>query len=291
MMLPIISQLNKAHPQGSICRALDISRSGLHHALLHRDRPVCDLQTETLIKAVFAENQQTYGSRRMRSELAKRGLALGRYKVRKLLNAFNLKTCWKRKFVHTTDSKHTLPVAENLLNRKFNPEALNQAWTSDITYIRTRSGWLYLAVVMDLCSRRVIGWAMESHMRAELVCQALIMAQGQRNPAEGVLLHSDRGSQYASEEYQALLKKHKMVCSMSRKGNCWDNAPMERFFLNLKMERVWRKDYANHEEARRDVADYLLTFYNQKRLNSALGNMSPAEFERQCQLKPASVQA
>ena len=165
-----------------------------------------DLQTETLIKAVFAENQQTYGSRRMRSELAKRGLALGRYKVRKLLNAFNLKTCWKRKFVHTTDSKHTLPVAENLLNRKFNPEALNQAWTSDITYIRTRSGWLYLAVVMDLCSRRVIGWAMESHMRAELVCQALIMAQGQRNPAEGVLLHSDRGSQYASEEYQALLK-------------------------------------------------------------------------------------
>ena len=140
---------------------------------------------------------------------------------------------------------------------------------------RTRSGWLYLAVVMDLCSRRVIGWAMESHMRAELVCQALIMAQGQRNPAEGVLLHSDRGSQYASEEYQALLKKHKMVCSMSRKGNCWDNAPMERFFLNLKMERVWRRDYANQEEARRDVADYLLTFYNQKRLNSALGNMRP----------------
>ena len=128
-------------------------------------------------------------------------------------------------------------------------------------------------------------------MRAELVCRALTMAQGQRNPAEGVLLHSDRGSQYASEEYQALLKKHKMVCSMSRKGNCWDNAPMERFFLNLKMERVWRRDYANQEEARRDVADYLLTFYNQKRLNSALGNMSPAEFERQCQLKPASVQA
>ena len=155
---------------------------------------MCDLRTETLFKAVFAENQQTYGSRRMRSELAKRGLVLGRYKVRKLLNAFNLKTCWKRKFVHTTDSKHTLPVAENLLNRKFNPKALNQAWTSDITYIRTRSGWLYLAVVMDLCSRRVIGWDMEPHMRAELVCRALIMAQGQRNPAAGVLLHSDRGS-------------------------------------------------------------------------------------------------
>ncbi|WP_216352526.1 IS3 family transposase [Aquaspirillum sp. LM1] len=291
MMLPIVSQLDRAHSKSTLCRVLGVSRSGLHHARQRGDRPVCDLRTETLFKAVFAENQQTYGSRRMRSELAKRGLALGRYKVRKLLNAFNLKTCWKRKFVHTTDSKHTLPVAENLLNRKFNPKALNQAWASDITYIRTRSGWLYLAVVMDLCSRRVIGWAMEPHMRAELVCRALTMAQGQRNPAAGVLLHSDRGSQYASAEYQALLKKHKMVCSMSRKGNCWDNAPMERFFLNLKMERVWRKDYANHEEARRDVADYLMKFYNQKRLHSALGEMSPAEFERQCQLKPAPVQA
>lgn len=291
MMLPIVSQLDRAHSKSTLCRVLGVSRSGLHHARQRGDRPVCDLRTETLFKAVFAEHQQTYGSRRMRDALAKRGLALGRYKVRKLLNAFDLKTCWKRKFVHTTDSKHTLPVAENLLNRKFNPKALNQAWASDITYIRTRSGWLYLAVVMDLCSRRVIGWAMEPHMRAELVCQALTMAQGQRNPAEGVLLHSDRGSQYASDAYQTLLKKHKMVCSMSRKGNCWDNAPMERFFLNLKMERVWRKDYANHEEARRDVADYLMKFYNQKRLHSALGEMSPAEFERQCQLKPAPVQA
>ena len=291
MMLPIVSQLDRAHSKSTLCRVLGVSRSGLHHARQRGDRPVCDLRTETVFKAVFAEHQQTYGSRRMRDALAKRGLALGRYKVRKLLKAFDLKACWKRKFVHTTDSKHTLPVAENLLNRKFNPKALNQAWASDITYIRTRSGWLYLAVVMDLCSRRVIGWAMEPHMRAELVCRALTMAQVQRNPAAGVLLHSDRGSQYASAEYQALLKKHKMVCSMSRKGNCWDNAPMERFFLNLKMERVWRKDYANHEEARRDVADYLMKFYNQKRLHSALGEMSPAEFERQCQLKPAPVQA
>ena len=132
---------------------------------------------------------------------------------------------------------------------------------------------------------------MAPHMRTELVCEALTMAQGQRNPAAGVLLHSDRGSQYASDAYQALLAQHGIVCSMSRKGNCWHNAPMERFFLNLKMERVWRRDYANQEEARRDVADYLMTFYNQKRLNSALGYMSPAEFERQHRLKPAPVQA
>ena len=291
MILPIVSQLNKAHRQGTICRALSISRSGLHYVHQHRDRPVCDVRTETLFKAVFAENQQTYGSRRMRHALIAHGLHLGRYKVRKLLKTFALKTCWKRKFVHTTDSKHELPVAENLLNRAFTPQALNQAWTSDITYIRTRSGWLYLAVVMDLCSRRIIGWAMAPHMRTELVCQALTMAQGQRNPAAGVLLHSDRGSQYASNAYQALLAQHGIVCSMSRKGNCWDNAPMERFFLSLKMERVWRRDYANQEEARRDVADYLMTFYNQKRLNSALGYMSPAEFERQHRLKPAPVQA
>ena len=291
MILPIVSQLNKAHRQGSICRALGISRSGLHYAQRHRDRPACDLRTETLFKAVFAENQQTYGSRRMRRVLTARGLRLGRYKVRKLLKKFYLKACWKRKFVHTTDSKHGLPVAENLLNRAFTPQDLNQAWTSDITYIRTRTGWLYLAVVMDLCSRRIIGWAMAPHMRTELVCEALTMAQGQRNPAAGVLLHSDRGSQYASDAYQALLAQHGIVCSMSRKGNCWDNAPMERFFLSLKMEQVWRRDYANQEEARRDVADYLMTFYNQKRLNSALGYMSPAEFERQHRLKPAPVQA
>mgnify|MGYP000851657721 FL=1 len=291
MILPIVSQLNKAHRQGSICRALGISRSGLHYAQRHRDRPACDLRTETLFKAVFAENQQTYGSRRMRRVLTARGLRLGRYKVRKLLKKFDLKACWKRKCVHTTDSKHGLPVAENLLNRAFTPQDLNQAWTSDITYIRTRTGWLYLAMVMDLCSRRIIGWAMAPHMRTELVCEALTMAQGQRNPAAGVLLHSDRGSQYASDAYQALLAQHGIVCSMSRKGNCWDNAPMERFFLSLKMERVWRRDYANQEEARRDVADYLMTFYNQKRLNSALGYMSPAEFERQHRLKPAPVQA
>jgi putative transposase len=151
----------------------------------------------------------------------------------------------------------------------------------DITYIRTRSGWLYLAAVLDLYSRKVIGWAMAPTMPAELVCTALQMAIAQRQPSAGLIVHSDRGSQYASAAYQALLAQHGLCCSMSRKGNCWDNAVMERFFLNLKMERVWRNDYANHAEAMRDVTDYIVAFYNAVRLHSTLGNLAPAAFERE----------
>lgn len=147
-------------------------------------------------------------------------------------------------------------------------------------YIRTRTGWMYLAAVLDLYSRKIVGWAMAPTMPASLVCTALQMAIAQRQPAAGLIVHSDRGSQYASAEYQALLKRHELVCSMSRKGNCWDNAVMERFFLNLKMERVWRRDYANQGEAMRDVADYIVEFYNARRLHSTLGYQSPNAFER-----------
>jgi transposase InsO family protein len=187
---------------------------------------------------------------------------------------------WKRKFIHTTDSRHNLPIAENLLDRKFETTSPNRAWVSDITYVRTRAGWLYLAVVMDLFSRKIVGWAIAPGMPAELVASALRMAIWQRKPAPGLLLHSDRGSQYASLEYQSLLDQHGIRCSMSRKGNCWDNAVMERFFLNLKMERVWQRDYANHGEARRDITNYIASFYNGIRLHSKLGYLSPAVFER-----------
>ena len=197
----------------------------------------------------------------------------------------NLKPVWKKKFVNTTDSNHELPVAENILNRQFNPAKPNQAWTSDITYIRTRSGWLYLAVVMDLYSRKIIGWAMNSTMHTELVSRALLMAIGQRQPAPGLILHSDRGSQYASHEYQRLLKQHGIICSMSRKGNCWDNAVMERFFLNLKMERVWQRDYANQLEAVKDVTEYIMGFYNCVRLHSTLGNLPPMIYEMEMAAK------
>ena len=191
-----------------------------------------------------------------------------------------IKARGKRKFVVTTDSKHNLPIAANILDRQFNPVAPNIAWVGDITYIRTGSGWLYLAIVLDLFSRKVVGWAMAPSMPAELVCTALHMAIQQRQPAPGLIVHSDRGSQYACGQYQALLVKHGFVCSMSRKGNCWDNAVAERFFLNLKMERVWQREYANQMEAKTDITAYIVGFYNCSRINSVLGNLSPSVFER-----------
>lgn len=173
-----------------------------------------------------------------------------------------------------------VPTAGNVLDRQFQPAGPNQAWVSDITYLRTRSGWLYLAAVMDLFSRKIVGWAMAPTMPAELVCSALQMAITQRSPSPGLIVHSDRGSQYASEAHRALLERHGLRASMSRKGNCWDNAVMERFFLNLKMERVWQRDYANHAEATRDVTEYIVGFYNNVRLHSKLGYLSPTAYER-----------
>lgn len=167
-----------------------------------------------------------------------------------------------------------------MLNRQFTPAKANQAWVADITYIRTRSGWLYLAAVLDLYSRKIVGWAMAPNMPAGLVCSALQMALCQRQPAPGLIVHSDRGSQYASQDYRDLLDRYGLQGSMSRKGNCWDNAVMERFFLNLKMERVWRRDYANHQEAIGDVTDYIVGFYNSKRLHSKLGYLPPNVYER-----------
>ena len=205
---------------------------------------------------------------------------MGRYRVRSLMRQHGLRSVWKRKFVHTTDSRHALPIWPNVLDRQFNPTQSNQAWVADITYIRTRSGWLYLAVVLDLFGRKVVGWAMAAHMQATLVCQALQLAIAQRQPAAGLIVHSDRGSQYASDSHRALLTNHGLVGSMSRKGNCYDNSVMERFFLNLKMERVWQRDYANHAEAMSDIADYIVGFYNSVRLHSTLGNLPPNAFEQ-----------
>jgi putative transposase len=237
------------------------------------------------LKAAFSASGRAYGSRRLRTALASRGVAVGRYRVRRLMHQHGLRSVWKRKFVHTTDSKHAMPISPNVLNRQFNPTQPNQAWVADITYIRTRSGWLYLAVVLDLFARKVVGWAMAPDMQAGLVCRALQLAIAQRQPAPGLIVHTDRGSQYASVAHQAVLDKHGLIGSMSRKGNCWDNAVMERFFLNLKMERVWQRDYANHAEATTDIADYIVGFYNSVRLHSKLGNLPPNAFEHQSAIK------
>ena len=266
------------------CRVLGVSRAGFY-AAQQRDKVEVICADSVHLKSAFTESQQTFGSRRLLTEMHKKGIQIGRHKIRRLMREAGLVPVWKRKFISTTDSNHALPVAENVLNRRFNPDQPNQAWTSDITYIRTRSGWLYLAVVLELFSRKIIGWAMSATMPADLVCRALKMAIGARKPPAGLIMHSDRGSQYASHEYQALLKQHGMVCSMSRKGNCWDNAVMERFFLNLKMERVWRRDYANHWEAEKDVTEYIVGFYNCVRLHSARGNLPPIVYEQEMAAK------
>ena len=266
------------------CRVLEVSRSGYyaHQAIIRQRlvRPAVCAQSVHL-KAAFAASHRAYGSRRLRTAMAERGLVMGRHRVRTLMRLNGLRPVWRRKFIHTTHSKHTMAVSPNVLNRQFEQALPNQVWVADITYIRTRSGWLYLAAVLDLHSRKIVGWAMAPSMPSGLVCAALQIAIVQRNPAPGLIVHSDRGTQYASSEHQALLKKHGLVGSMSRKGNCWDNAVMERFFLNLKMEQVWQKDYANHAEATNDIADYIVGFYNSIRLHSKLGNLSPNAFERE----------
>lgn len=266
------------------CRILQVSRSGYYAHRQTKPDPK-RLQEQAHVKAAFTASGASYGSRRVMHALRSQGLRIGRYRVRTLMREAGLRTSWKRKFVSTTDSRHTLPVAENVLDRQFDVGERNRAWVSDITYIRTAQGWLYLAVVLDLYSRRVVGWSMAPTMPATLVMSALAMALQQRRPAPGLVLHSDRGSQYASDDYQALLTRHHVVCSMSRKGNCWDNAVMERFFLNLKMERVWQRQYANHDEARRDINQYIVGFYNAVRLHSTLGYLSPSAYEAKLTVK------
>jgi putative transposase len=275
----------KAIPVTHACRVLEVSRAGYYQHQQRGPRQA-DVVATVELKAAFAASGQVYGSRRLVSALQAKGRAIGRYRVRRLMRDAALRPVWKRKFVHTTDSKHDLPVAANLLDRQFDVAAPNQAWTSDMTYVRTRQGWLYLAAIMDLFSRKIVGWAMAPTMPTELVAAALRMTLQQRKPPPGLLLHSDRGSQYASLEYQALLGQHGIRCSMSRKGNCWDNAVMERFFLNLKMERVWQRDYANQGEAQRDITDYIVSFYNGVRLHSKLGYLSPAVYERKMAVTP-----
>jgi len=276
----LITQWQEKADTSRLCQLFEISRSGYYAARQRQPKKAGICSVSVHLRSAFAESGRSYGSRRLQVALRERGVPVGRYRVRCLMKQHQLRPTWRRKFVHTTDSNHNLPVADNVLDRQFEPAAPNLAWVSDITYIRTRSGWLYLAVVMDLFSRKVVGWAMAPNMRAELVCMALQMAIAQRQPAPGLIVHSDRGSQYASAAHREVLDRHHFVASMSRKGNCWDNAAMERFFLSLKMERVWQRDYANQAEAVIDVADYIVSFYNSVRLHSKRGYLSPAAYEQ-----------
>jgi len=269
----------KAIPVSQACRVLGVSRAGYYQARHRPSRPLADARTRAELRTEFEASGRSYGSRRLQRALHQRGHKLGRYRVRRLMREAGLKPVWRRKFVHTTDSKHGFPVADNLLNRQFQVAQPNQVWAADLTYVRTRQGWLYLAAVMDLYSRKIVGWSTAASMPTALVTNALHMALQQRRPPQGLLLHSDRGSQYASGTYQDMLREHGIQCSMSRKGDCWDNAVMERFFLNLKMERTWQRDYANRAEAERDITQYIVGFYNSRRLHSSLDYQSPVDYE------------
>ena len=266
---------------GRMCDVLRVSRSGFY-AWLTRPlsvRRTRDAELAREIREVHAKSRGTYGVPRVHAALRSLGYACGRKRVAHLMRQERLYSKARRKFRATTDSTHSLPVAPNVLAQNFEIGDLNQVWVADITYIPTGEGWLYLASIMDLCSRSIVGWSMASSMRSELVEDALRMAVGRRSPAGGLIHHSDRGSQYASRAYQQLLSENGIRCSMSRKGNCYDNAPCERFFWSLKKEWVNRLGYADLETARQSVFHYIEAFYNRVRRHQALGYISPAQFE------------
>lgn len=266
-----------------MCRALQVSTSG-YYAWRRRGESRRAQENRALvveIKALHSESKRTYGSPRIYRELKKRGVRCSENRVARLMRASGLRTKQARRFRATTDSRHDLPVAKNTLDRQFVPAAPNQAWAADITYVWTREGWLYLAVVMDLYSRRIVGFSMQKTLRRRLVLDALKMALGGRRPPVGLLHHSDRGSQYASTDFQRLLAERGIVCSMSRKGNCWDNAPVESFFATLKRELVHHRRYESRAEARTELFEYIESWYNRKRLHSSLGYLSPVDYEQQ----------
>ena len=270
-------------PIERMCRLFRVSPSGYY---AWRDRPLSKRAQENAlllpeIRKIHQLSRQTYGSPRVHAELMARGFAAGRHRVARLMHAAEMHGRRPKKRRQTTDSRHHFPVAPNLLNQDFRAERPNEKWLTDITYIWTAEGWLYLATVLDLFSRKIVGWAMDATLAGCLVEKAFGMAVQNRRPGTGLLHHSDRGSQYAAETYQRCLLGYHMQVSMSRTGNCYDNAPMESFFSSLKVEQVHLRAYQSRKEARTDIFDYIEGFYNRMRRHSSLGYLSPDEFERQ----------
>jgi len=271
----------KVWPLRVMCRALRASRSG-YYAWTSR-QPSARFHRRTTLRAAIRQaheaSRRTYGSPRVTAALNQGGVACCVNTVAKIMREDGLAAKIRRRFKVTTDSSHDLPTAPNHLDRCFERSRPNQAWVSDITFIATEEGWLYLATEMDLCSRKIVGWSLSDRLTTELVSGALTMAIAQRQPASGLLHHSDRGCQYASGSFRRLLAAHDILCSMSRKGNAYDNAPMESFFGTLKRELVHRASFATRAQARTAVFEYIEVFYNRQRLHSALGYQSPTEFE------------
>lgn len=266
------------------CDVLQVSRGGFYawknRTISGRARRRAEL-IEIIREIHAVKYQDAYGAVRVHRELIAQGHACNRKTVARCMKQAGILAKTAKKFrVSTTDSSHPHPVARNVVNRDFTPSRKNETWTADITYIPTGEGWLYLAAVEDLYSRKIVGWSMSERMESRLVVDALEMAIQRELPGEGLTAHSDRGVQYASEHYQTLLKKHAVTCSMSRKGNCWDNAPMESFFATLKKELVHHEEYRTRAEARRSLFEYIEVFYNRIRRHSTLGYVSPEQFEQ-----------
>ncbi len=283
MRFRFIEDHRHEHPVRLMCRALEVSPSGYYawHDRPESARSAANRALLADVRRLHAQHRGRYGSPRLHAALRAEGSTVGRGRVERLMRRHGIRGVAARRFhPATTDSRHGLPVAPDLLGQAFQVPRPNQVWLSDITYIPTDEGWLYLAAVLDLATRKVVGWAMRDNLRAELTCAALTMAAQRQRPAKGLIVHSDRGSQYASDPYRALLKGWRMRQSMGRKGCCFDNAPMESFFHALKVELVHRRRFANREEARRALFAYLEGYYNRQRLHSALGYRTPEQAER-----------
>lgn len=277
----MIKHQSAFHSISTLCKVLGVSRSA-YYAWASRILSKREQEDQTLsddIVRIFNESRKTYGVPRMQRTLRSEGKKHGKSRIKRLMNNNNLKAKAAKRFKVTTDSQHSKPVVQNVLSQNFKPQAPNKAWCADITYIPTQEGWLYLATVIDLYSRMIIGWSMSKSLKTRLVEDALTMALWRRKPSEGTIHHSDRGSQYCSESFQRLLVKHGFVCSMSGSGNCYDNAVMESFYHTLKVELVHDQNYSSRDEARKAIFDYIEVFYNRQRLHSSLGYQSPMKFE------------
>jgi transposase InsO family protein len=270
------------YPITVMCQTLDVTRSG-YYFWRRKPESLRAQEDRRLLELIKSEHQLSfsiYGAPRIHKELELKGEGCGRRRVARIMRVNGIFGKHRRKFFVTTDSHHSMPVAENVLNRQFEPEAINQTWLSDITYIPTFEGWVFLAAVMDAKSRRIVGWAMSSKIDRMLACNALRDAVRRRKPAAGLLHHSDRGSQYASNDYQDIIHQNGMIPSMSRKGNCWDNAPMESFFHSMKGEWLNDQNFRTRDQARAAIFDFIEVWYNRRRLHSALGYQAPETFER-----------
>ena len=264
-----------------MCEFMKVSRSGYYEWLTNpgcnRDKE--DKELTCKIKTIFQEGRGNYGTRPIRKELLRQGFLISRRRITRLMNEADLVCKTKRKFKATTDSRHDKQVASNLLDRKFKVSAANCYWVGDITYVHTEKGWLYLATVIDLFSRKIIGWSMNSNMKADLVNNALLMAIWQRKPPKGLIWHTDRGSQYCADSHAKLTKQHGIIQSMSRKGNCWDNAVAESFFHTIKTELIYQHKFKTREEAKHAIFEYIEVFYNRIRMHSTNNYLSPVKYE------------